>query len=244
MKSSRLINEIRHGEVIASKGEEVWHWSSPAGKVRFKRRSRMLKKFIGNKNKKVLELGCGTGIFTKEIAKTKNKIFAIDISSTLLRLAQKRVKAGNVKFILGNAYQTKFNDNYFDYIVGNSILHYLDIDLAIKEIYRLLKDGGGFIFTEPNMLNPQVALERKVPLMRKIANNSQDETAFIRWSIRKKLLKAGFYKLKIRPFDFLHPFTPASLIKTVNIMGKWLEKTPLVKEIGGSLVISGQKESD
>ena len=56
----------------------------------------------------------------------------------------------------------------------------LDIDLAIKEIYRLLKDGGGFIFTEPNMLNPQVALERKVPLMRKIANNSQDETAFIR----------------------------------------------------------------
>ncbi len=241
---NRITNEINQGKLIAVKGEEIWNWSTPAGSERLKRRVRLFKIFVGNSNKKVLEIGCGTGILTQELAKTNNNIFALDISPELLAITRKRVNSRRVRFFVGNAYQTKFKSNYFDYVVGSSVLHHLDIDSALGEIYRLLKDGGKFIFTEPNMLNPQIALERNVPLIRKIANNSPDETAFIKWQIKKKLAAAGFNRIAVKNFDFLHPLIPKLLIKPVSRLGKVLEKTPGFKEISGSLIISGRKEGD
>jgi len=240
-KNKRLLNEICHGNLIVDKGEQMWNWSSAAGKIRLKRRSDMFKEFIGNEGKVILELGCGTGLFTKEIAKTRNKIYAIDISDQLLLKARKRVHANNVKLRLEDAHKTKFKSSSFDYIIGSSILHHLDINLAIKEIYRLLKKGGKFIFTEPNMLNPQVAMERSIPVIRKLTNTSPDETAFIRWSIRKKLTQAGFDNVKVEPFDFLHPSIPPFLVNIACLTSKIFETTPLLKEIAGSLVITGLK---
>jgi ubiquinone/menaquinone biosynthesis C-methylase UbiE len=240
--NKRLQNEIQHGKYISSKAEQVWHWSSPAGKIRFQRRANIIKKFIKNSNKKVLELGCGTGIFTQEIAKTINTIYAIDISEVLLKKAQARVPANNVIFSRDNAYQTKFKSSTFDFIVGSSVLHHLDINLAIKEIYRLLKPTGKFLFTEPNMINPQIALERNVPLIRKLTNNSPNETAFIRWLLKPKLQKAGFKNVQITPFDFLHPSTPSSMIKSVKFISKLLESTSILKEISGSLIITGSNK--
>ena len=242
--NKRILNEIRHGKLIANKGEQIWHWSSKAGKIRFKKRSNILKNFIGNNHKQVLELGCGTGIFTKEIVKTNNKIIAIDISKDLLAKAKKKVCSKNVTFKLEDAQKTSFKNNYFDYVIGSSVFHHLNVDLAIKEIKRILKPGGKFIFTEPNMLNPQIAIERNIPFMRKLFNNSPNETAFIRWNLKKKLIKAGFTHVQLKPFDFLHPATPAFLINPIIQISKTFEATPLLKEIAGSLIISGEKETD
>lgn len=239
-RDKRLINEIQFGQYVAKKGEYILKWSSPASQVRLKRRANLFKKFIGH-NHRVLELGCGTGLFTQELAKTKNQIYAIDISSSLIQQAKKRVKAKNVHFKLDNAYNTNFKNTFFDYIVGSSILHHLDIDRAVKEIFRLLKPGGQFIFTEPNLLNPQIALERSSPFMRRLFNNSPDETAFIKWSIKNKLLKIGFTHVQVKPFDFLHPATPTFLINLVNQASKLFESMPIIKEIAGSLIITGKK---
>jgi len=240
-KNKSLLNEIGHGNLIAKKGEQVWNWSTAAGKIRLKRRCDIFKRFIGNEGKIILELGCGTGLLTREIAKTRNKIYAIDISNNLLFKAKKRIHSKNVKFKLEDAHQTTFKDSYFDYIVGNSILHHLDVDLVIEEIYRLLKKAGEFIFIEPNMLNPQIAMERNIPIVRKLANNSPDETAFIKWSLKRKLIQAGFRNVKIEPFDFLHPLTPSFLIDIINLVSRLLEETPLIKEVAGSLIITGRK---
>lgn len=237
----RLENEIMHGEYILEKGEEAWNWSSPAGCIRWQRRCALFREFIGNSGKKVLEIGCGTGLFTGEISKTTNKITAIDLSPTLLDRAKQRVDTPNVDFRVENAYNTSFENFSFDCIVGSSILHHLDIDRAIPEFYRLLKPNGGIMFTEPNMLNPQIAMERNIPFMRKRMNNSPDETAFFRWRLRKQLITAGFEHVNIIPFDFLHPAVPKFLIPLAKPIASCLEHIPLVKEIAGSLIIKGQK---
>jgi len=42
-KDKRIENEIIHGEYIKEHGEEIWNWSSPAGKIRWARRCRLFK---------------------------------------------------------------------------------------------------------------------------------------------------------------------------------------------------------
>ena len=117
----RLEHEIAHGKYLVEHGAgEVWNWESPAGKERWRRRVKMLTEFI-QADSVVLELGCGTGYFTKEIIKTGAKVTAIDISPDLLAVAREQVRASNVTFMEENAYQMTFPDNYFDYIIGSSV---------------------------------------------------------------------------------------------------------------------------
>jgi ubiquinone/menaquinone biosynthesis C-methylase UbiE len=237
----RLSNEIEHGKFLASnQAGEIWNWESPAGKERWRRRVEMLTSSI-SKNKKVLEIGCGTGYFTKEIIKTGAQIIAIDISEDLLNIAKNEIKSENVEFKIENAYATTFSENTFDIIVGSSVLHHLDIDRAIAEIYRILKPGGSLFFTEPNMLNPQIAMQKNIPSLKRKLGDSPDETAFFRWSLKRKLKKHKFINISIIPFDFLHPSIPKNLITLINSIGLFVEKIPVLKEIAGSLYIKGRK---
>jgi len=120
-------------------------------------------------------------------------------------------------------------------------LHHLDLEKVLQEIYRITKSGGYIVFTEPNMLNPQIFLERNVGFIRNLMNNSPDETAFIRWKIAQQLRFAGFSKIKIIPFDFLHPWTPKRLANFIERIGTRFEKLQIIREIAGSVLITGKK---
>ena len=233
----RIKNEIEHGKFLAG---EVWNWESPAGKMRWQRRVKMLTAHL-KKTDQVLEIGCGTGYFTREIVKTGAMVTAIDISPELLDIAKKEIASDNVRFMIDNAYNMSFPNNSFDSIVGSSVLHHLEIGKAITEMFRVLKPGGSMFFTEPNMMNPQIALQKNIPALKRKLGDSPDETAFFRWNLSKLMQNAGFTQIKIVPFDFLHPAIPQFMIRFVSTIGETTEKVPLLKEIAGSLYISAQK---
>jgi ubiquinone/menaquinone biosynthesis C-methylase UbiE len=237
----RLINEIEHGKYLAREGAgEVWNWESPAGKIRWQRRVKMLTSHISSSDN-VLEIGCGTGYFTKEIAKTRARVTAIDISPELLQIAKEEIPDTNVSFVIENAYDLSFEANSFDSIVGSSVLHHLEIEKAISEMFRVLKPGGSLFFTEPNMMNPQIALQKNIPALKRKLGDSPDETAFFRWSLLTLMRKTGFTNIVIKPFDFLHPAISPALIPFISSLGETVEKIPGLKEIAGSLYISAKK---
>jgi ubiquinone/menaquinone biosynthesis C-methylase UbiE len=239
--SKKLKNEIEHGKfLLENNAGEIWNWESTAGKLRWKRRVKMFCKNL-SENVSVLELGCGTGYFTKELSKTNAKITAIDISPDLLKFAKSQIQNKNVEFLLEDACSMSFKDSTFDVVLGSSVLHHLDIDSAVKEIFRVLKKNGTIFFTEPNMLNPQIALQKNIPFIKKIMGDSPDETAFFRWKLRKKLFNSGFSNIKIIPFDFLHPKIPDIFVNIIEKIGPGFEKVPLIKEIAGSLFITARK---
>ena len=212
----RIRDEIRHGQYIGDQGEEIWNWSSPAGKGDGPGDVGCLKHSSGTIISRVLEIGCGTGLFTKELAGTDNAVVAIDISERLILKAKARVSSGNVHFIVGNAYETGFKSGSFDFIIGCSSLHHLDLHPALKEFLRILKPGGRILFTEPNMMNPQMALIKNVPSLKRRVGDSPDETAFFRWRMAKKLQRLGFVDVSVEPFDFIHPQIPASLLNVAE----------------------------
>ena len=57
---------------------------------------------------------------------------------------------------------TLFSDNTFDLVVGQSILHHLEWEVAIHELERILKPGGKAVFIEPLGDNPMAKLIRLV----------------------------------------------------------------------------------
>src|SRR6059036_678347 len=212
----RIAKEIQHGRFLAEHGAgEIWNWESPAGKLRWARRVKMLGSHLGP-GMSVLELGCGTGYFTRELALSGAQIVAIDVSPELLEIARANCSAPNVRYEIQNAYKMSYPDAVFDFVVGSSVLHHLEIEAALREIYRVLKRGGAICFTEPNMLNPQVAIQKNVPWIKRKLGDSPDETAFFRWPLRRLLEATGYHEVRFDPFDFLHTRTLGVLVDRLN----------------------------
>ena len=237
----RIAKEIQHGRFLAEHGAgEIWNWESPAGKLRWARRVKMLGRHL-RPGMTVLELGCGTGYFTRELARSGADVVAIDVSPELLEIAKTNHSAPNVRYEIQNAYASSYPDAVFDSVVGSSVLHHLEIQEALREIYRVLKPGGTIYFTEPNMLNPQIAIQKNVPWVKRRLGDSPDETAFFRWPLRRLLEQKGYREVRIVPFDFLHPKTPFSLVDRLDSVGRFLESMPIISEFAGSLYIRATK---
>lgn len=233
----RVAEEIRHGRFLAKHGAgEIWNWESRAGKLRWARRVKMIGAHLKS-GMTILELGCGAGYFTKELARSGAEIVAIDVSADLLEIAKANCPASNVRFEIQDACALTYSNATFDSVVGSSILHHLEVGPALREIRRVLKPGGTIYFTEPNMLNPQIAIQKNVPWIKRWLGDTPDETAFFRRPLRQLLERTGYRDVRIEPFDFLHPKTPAPLINGVVMLGGFLENVPIVSEFAGSLYI-------
>lgn len=233
--------EKEFGKHIQGNPEQAWWQDTVAGRLRMERRGVMLIEGarIGP-GKTVLEIGSGTGNYTLQLAKTGARVIGVDISPDLLSLAKQKVP--NAVFLEEAAeVLPSIEDHSVDAVVGNAVLHHLDVPLALKTFHRVLKPGGILMFTEPNMLNPQIALQKNIPWLKKLLKDSPHETAFIRWNIAKMLRGIGFTNVRTRPFDFLHPWTPSILSTPIDGFSRFLEMLPIVREIAGSLSIRATK---
>ena len=240
--SHRAQHEIEHGRRLAASGaEHIWGWGTPAGQIRARRRADLIASGARlGPGTRALEIGCGTGIFTEYFARTGAEIVALDISEELLEIARNRSLPKTVTFVCA-PFEALGSEQPFDAVIGSSVLHHLEIEPALVEIHRLLKPGGVMGFAEPNMLNPQIMIQKNVPWIKARMGDSPDETAFFRWQLARLMRDAGFVDVRTVPLDWLHPATPPRLIPTVQTLGYYLEKTPILREIAGSLYIFGRK---
>ena len=234
--------EFEHGAALGLDAEDKWNWDSPAGQVRAGRRAELLfhaaHLFPGAQT---FELGCGTGLFTGLMSARGVSIFAVDVSPDLITLAKERDYLSPVEFYCGDFLTLTGLEGAFDAAWGSSVLHHVPVDLFFPRILEVLKPGGWMAFAEPNMLNPQIFAERNIPAVRRWANNSPDETAFIRFSLKNQLAIHGFKDIRIMPHEWLHPAVPHPLIPAVQRFGAVLEKLPVIREFSGSLLIAARR---
>jgi ABC-2 type transport system ATP-binding protein len=93
---------------------------------------------------KVLELGCGTGYFTRAIAKKADHVTATDLSGNMVEAAKRNLRdLNNVDFKVADGESTSFPPESFDTVLMANMLHTLDDPLkALNECNRVLKKGG------------------------------------------------------------------------------------------------------
>ncbi|KAF4690084.1 Hexaprenyldihydroxybenzoate methyltransferase, mitochondrial [Perkinsus olseni] len=100
-------------------------------------------------NGRYLDVGCGGGLLTEEMASTYGyNITGIDISEASLQQARQHINnLSNLSFEKGTIYSIPFPDNSFDGVIVSDVFeHLLDLRKAATEVYRVLKPGGVLVF--------------------------------------------------------------------------------------------------
>lgn len=93
------------------------------------------------RDEEILDLGCGDGVLTSQIAATGAQVKGVDTSAELLEAA--RGRGLDVQFMDG---QKLAFDSQFDAVFTNAALHWmLDPKAVIKGVVRALKPGGRFV---------------------------------------------------------------------------------------------------
>jgi ubiquinone/menaquinone biosynthesis C-methylase UbiE len=115
------------------------------------------------KAKKVLDLACGVGFSSLELAQAGAEVIALDLSEQGLKITRQRAKAkkANITPLRSSVEQLPFADNSFDLIFAQNFLMHVSVETVGKECYRVLKPGGRVVFTEPLAHHPLVKLYRK-----------------------------------------------------------------------------------
>ena len=110
-------------------------------------------KQVSWKGKKVLDVGCGTGLFAFNAAKKGAIVLGIDFSTEAIQIAQSQYVHKNLKFEATDVNKIK---DKFDVIVSNGTLEHMDNPLKTLRLFKKhLTKNGCIITTSPNWSNPR-----------------------------------------------------------------------------------------
>ncbi|HSV94374.1 MAG TPA: class I SAM-dependent methyltransferase [Spirochaetia bacterium] len=174
--------------------------------------------FKFEKNKKILDLGCGDGsdseIFINEY---KLKTYGVDIYKN-----DRLKKIQGLKYKKGGIYNIPFPDSSFDYVFLHDILHHIDeIDQSfskhisgLREVKRVCKKGGTIVIVEGNRYNPLF-----YPHMVKMLGHNHFTQKYFKKIIIKvfpqaqfKYFEAHFYPQKFISFWKIYEYIMEKLI--------------------------------
>ena len=235
-------DEVAHGQLLMEAGAaDVWGWGTPAGQQRVRARVAWLTKVCRlGPGRKVIECGCGTGIFTRQLAASGAQITAIDISDVLLKEAARQCDAPNITFRQCNLEDpSELPDGHFDAMVGISVLHHLDLPVALPALRKKLKPGAEIAFSEPNLMNPinkYIIFTNDQDKRRKLGV-SPTEMAFRPKELAEAFDSAGLTVCSLRHRDFMHPKVPGFMIPLTKAGQFIAEHLPLIRRWSGSLWI-------
>ncbi|GFN22064.1 MAG: class I SAM-dependent methyltransferase [Thermoanaerobacteraceae bacterium] len=96
----------------------------------------------------ILDIGCGTGNFSLELARRGARVTGIDVSEPMLQRArEKAAREGvSIRFLRSDARRLPFPDESFDAVVSVTALEFVpDLRAALQEAYRVLRAGGRLV---------------------------------------------------------------------------------------------------
>lgn len=166
----------------------------------------------GTKNKKILDVGCGSGQLITELSEKSHYSVGLETSESFRKNLNKSTKCN---FIKGDCHQIPFRDEVFDLVVSIATLeHVKNYEIAIMEIKRVLRKGGFAFF----MLGP-------TPIWKYFDNKDHRRITVKNPKVSTvlNLLKDGKYK-KVQAYNVKYRLTmmPDFKILSNNKLGKIL----------------------
>lgn len=177
------------------------------------------------KPKNILDLGCGTGYFTKKLSRLfpASVVYGIDFAEKMLEFAKEHHLQDKIIYLLSEAEKLPFKDNYSEIVFANGLFQWaLNLQLMLNEIYRALSAEGSLFFS----MFSAGTLKELHHIYRLVERNNihlfKDAT-----EMKMMLMPAGFKNISISTKSFKLPFNSVSdLIRYLKNIGANYVETP------------------
>lgn len=187
---------------------------------------RMAVKEIADKDSpvKVLDVACGTGDFTIEIAKkvsAGSEVIGVDISEGMMEIGkEKMLKAGvTAEMTVADCESLPYDQNTFDRIaVGFGVRNFEHLDLGLREMCRVLKPDGKLVILELSLPSNRLVrgcymlyFQKILPMVGGFLSGDRGAYEYLRTSVLRfpapdkfiEMLKsAGFEQVEHKPLTF------------------------------------------
>ena len=172
----------KHGSFVPRLGAELVAWLAPVP------------------GERILDLGCGDGALTAQLAAARAEVIGVDSSAALVAAARARgIEAHTV-----DAHQLTF-DNDFDAVFSNAALHWMrQPDAVLAGVHRALRPGGRFVAEMGAHNNVASVIRALEPALRARGLNAEELNPWFfprAEAYRRRLENQGFMVTGLRTFQ-------------------------------------------
>ena len=196
---------------------------------------------MDGRDQRLLEVGCGIGVDSIQLAKRGFQVTAVDLTENALAVAKQFAarREATVDFRLGNAEGLDFPGESFDAVYSFGVLHHTpDIERSVAEVHRVLRPGGrAYVMlyhrnSLVNLMHWALRLPYESPADRK--DHCPVVYTFSRSGARK--LFRAFSSVEVHSeYPFTYGFGPLTTKLPLAI------RRPLGRAIGWHLMITAQR---
>lgn len=203
------------------------------------KRIEVVKKFFPDKNIKILDVGCGTGLFLYSLRKEGyNNLWGIDISENMIKIAKERL---NDRVLKGDILSIPFCNSTFDLTVSIVTLHHLGkkwkVRKGIEEMVRVTKKGGYILIWEHNPLNFYWYI-----LMKRVPQDKGEVKLISSGEMARELRRNNVKIIKIFKTGLLPDFASEKLVSFFVFLERGIEKIFPLNQFLAHNIIIGRKE--
>ncbi|MCW4020633.1 MAG: methyltransferase domain-containing protein [Candidatus Bathyarchaeota archaeon] len=125
-----------------------WYSQRKKGSYEFKIQLPAILNLLGDlQGKRLIDIGCGPGVYSLELAKRGADVLGVDISQKMLDKARNNAETANVKLTLRKSYAHSLPSKDGSFDIAALILMNLDTEV-LEEVARILKSGGLLLFSD------------------------------------------------------------------------------------------------
>ena len=165
--------------------------------------------------REVLEVGCGTGLIMRGLDGRAKRLVGVDISPGMLAEARRR----GFEVLEGRAEKLPFADESFDLAYSFKVLaHVPEIELALREMARVLRPGGHLVAEFYNALSLR-RLAKRLGGPGKISDDRTEAEMFTRWDTPRQVMEDLPPGLVFEGWRGVRVLTPAAFVHNVPVVG-------------------------
>lgn len=168
--------------------------------------------------RRVLEVGCGTGLILSRLAQHADSAWGVDLSPAMLRVAKQR----GLSVVRGSATDIPFADESFDMVCSFKVLaHVPDIGQALREIARVTKPGGQMVLEFYNPFSLRY-LAKRIAGPQPISEGRDESDVYTRWDAPYVLPRILPPHVTLEGLRGVRVFTPAAFVHKLSFVSRAL----------------------
>ncbi|MEZ4335969.1 MAG: class I SAM-dependent methyltransferase [Sandaracinaceae bacterium] len=167
------------------------------------------------RGRRVLEVGCGTGLLLSRIAAVADQAVGVDLSPGMLAHARER----GLEVVEGSATALPFEDASFDTVYSFKVLAHVEpIEVALREAARVVRPGGHVVIDVYNRWSLRY-LARRVAGARAIGRAHREDDIVTRWDSPPEAIARLPESLTVESVAGVRVVTPAARVHALPVVG-------------------------